>query len=123
MAAYIRELYLDLSLNKLSSEVKSDLLLALQELYSARVINKKEIHILDAYLSGYRSDEIAVIYMETADKIEATLDRIFTALSYATGYTDHRFVWGMRKRYNKIKLARLTTFLDKHGRTFTVHDL
>lgn len=121
MAGYIKELLIDLSMNRLPIELRSDLIVAIQQVINSGAFSAREIKYLDLYLCGYSSEEIAAQFITTTDIINESLSRIMTAIEHTSGYTDitlYRRIQLLGK-YSRIKLQTLKDFLMQHGEVFT----
>jgi len=125
MSGVIKELMLDFSLNRLSVDMRSDLIVAIQTVLASHVFTYQEIEYLNMYLSGYNAIEIAAHYLKHTEEIESTLERIFTAIEHQSGYTDQNFIHKLElsNRYRKGKLRDLSTFLVLHGKSYLAHEI
>lgn len=125
MSAYCKELLLDLAMNRLPIELRTDLIVAIQDVINSRVFTRKEIEYLDMYLQGYDSVEIAQYYITTTEIVEQALSRIIEAIEHTSGYTDmllYRKVQ-MLGKYSRSKLLIFKDFLMKHGEVFSIKEL
>lgn len=125
MAGLIKELLLDASLNRISVDLRSDLIISIQSAFASKVLNSKDIKILDYYLEGYTADEIAAIYTTTTSDIEEILARIFTTIEGHSGYTDDGFIRKIEtsKKYRKSGIRALRLFLQQHGKEYRKHGI
>lgn len=125
MAGLLKELLLDYALNRLSVDMKSDLTIAIQTALQSDVFNTTDAHMLNMYLSGYTSEEIALRFMTTTAKVNEYLCRIFTAIEDYSGYTDDNFIHTleMTHKYRKSGIRDLTVFLEEHGTVYGKHEL
>lgn len=114
---------LDYAMNRLSIDQRSDITSALQSLINAGVIPNKELYILNRYVSGYTAEEIAIEQYTTTEQIETLLERLFTALEAASGYTDDSFTERVKQmHYPKTKLSLFRSFLSIYGSGFLTHE-
>jgi len=118
MAGLVKELYLDYSLNRLSIEERSDLSQAIELAYRNRLLQRRDIHILDMYLQGYTVKEIALHCMLLSEKIQNILTRAFIILEVLTGYTDGQFILRIQNKYTPAKIKKLEQFLFEYGRIY-----
>lgn len=121
MPGLLKELLLDYALHRLPIDQRNDLTTAIASLYRAGVIKRQDIIILDLYISGYTSKEIAV-YIPNTD-IDATLSRMLKAIESASGYTDNGFIHKVAALYSKERINKLTLFLIDHGNNFNTHEV
>jgi len=120
---WLKELILDYGLNRLSIDQKSDLSNAISTLYTSGIFAYTDLRILNDYVSGYTAPEIALRHMTTTDVIENILNRMFTAISTVSGYTDERFIESFARQYPITRKQKLAEFLLKHGQRFFTHDI
>lgn len=124
MSGLMKELLLDYAMNKVSTDLRTDITTAIANLQSARSLSNTDIHILNTYLMGYTANEIAAALYKSAEDIESTLYRIVKAIEYASGYTDNDLVTKItRQGYARSKVAKFEIFIDKHGKEYRAHDL
>jgi hypothetical protein len=125
MAGLVKELLLDYSLNRLNVDIKSDLTIAIQNTLISGVFNFNDAQMLNMYLSGYTSNEIALLFMLNTEIIDIQLERIFTAIEQYSGYTDDNFIHKleMTHKYRKGGIRDLTIFLEEHSTVYGKHDL
>jgi hypothetical protein len=125
MSAYCKELLLDLAMNRLPIDLRTDLIVAIQDVINSRVFTRREIEYLDRFLQGYDSIEIAQHYLTTSDIVEQALSRIMEAIEYTSGYTDmllYRKIQ-MLGKYSRSKLLTFKDFLMKHGEVFSIKEI
>jgi len=121
MSTYVKELLIDLSMNRLPIELRFDLIVAVQQVINSGVFTRREIKYLDMFLQGYSAEEIAQRVITTTDVIESTLARIMTAIEHISGYTDsslNRKIQ-MRGKYSRLRLLEFKDFLLKQEGVFT----
>ena len=126
MSGLIKELLLDYALNRLNVDLRSDLTVSIQNVFSSSVFTKVDVRILNLYLSGYTSKEIASMFIvRTVTEIEETLERIFTAIEAQSGYTDQIFLnkIELTKKYRKHGIDKLGIFLVEHSKHYGKHDI
>lgn len=125
MSGLIKELLLDFAMGKLSIDLRSDIVSTIAGLQKQHILRDYDLSILDAYLSGYNAVEIAISQQCTTQEIETTLERVFSAIEHASGYTDHDFVNTTRllKKYPAYRLPKMLEFLKRHGQQFITHDI
>jgi len=124
MAGLVKELLLDYALNRLNVDMRSDLTIAIQSALLS--FTQVDARMLNLYLSGYTAQEIATMFIRvtTAD-VEATLERMFTAIEEQSGYTDDNFIHKLESsnKYRKGGIRELNTFLGLHGKSYTAHEM
>ncbi len=125
MSGLIKELLLDLSLNKVSVDLRSDLIIAIQDAFYSGVLKPRDIIYLDKYLQGYTSEEIAAMFVGSSESIDNELARIFKTIEEFSGYTDESFMRkvSLNTVNRRSKLKDLRVLLQSHGLTFTEHEL
>lgn len=125
MSGYVKELLLDLALNRLPSEQKSDMIQAIEKGIYGHVFTLRDVLILCKYITGYTAQEIGVELHITTEAIELTLARIIRSIETLSGYTDVSLVRRAESngRYTKGKLNQMSLFLLKHGQRFMSHDV
>ena len=125
MSALVKELLLDLSLNRVAVDLRSDLIIAIQNAFQAGVLKPRDIIYLDKYLQGYTSIEIASLYGYTSEGIDIALARIFKTIEEFSGYTDEAFMRkvSLNTTTRRSKLKDLRELLITHGLTFITHEL
>lgn len=116
MAALIKELYNDYSINRLSVEEKSDLAQAIEKAYKKYFINNVDIRILDMYLQGYSVTEICINMRISETYISDRLTSIFIILEMLSGYTDENFLYRMSMKYSPARINKLRDFLRMYER-------
>jgi len=121
MSTYVKELLIDLSMNRLPIELRFDLIVAVQQVINSGAFTRREIKYLDMFLQGYSAEEIAQRSLTTTDQIELILSRIMTAIEHTSGYTDNSLYRKiqMRGKYSRLRLLEFKDFLLKQEGVFT----
>ncbi len=125
MSGLIKEYLLDMSLNRLPVDMKSDLAIAIQNVYKSGVFSIREFEYLDLYLAGYNAIEIAARYNTLTQSIESTLERLFIAIEEQSGYTDDGFIRRLEinRQHRLSGIRELKLLLMAHGKKFQNHDV
>lgn len=131
-AAWIKELLLDYGLNRLAIDQKNDIASAIDGLIKSRALATWDIQILDLYISGYTSEEIANTFVFSVhnyitalptEDIESILARVILAIATASGYTDDLIIRRAKENQIRTKVPKFITFLQQHSTTYMEHDL
>jgi len=125
MSGYIKELMLDYALRRLNEETRYDLSMAIEQAFKSGVFTYQDLQILDMYLSGYTSIEIAAKLLYVTEQIKTTLSRIFMAIATYSGYDDAILIRKVErdKQYRRSGIRELQDFLSDHGQQFVTHDI
>lgn len=123
MAAYVKEILIDYAAGKLDINQRIDIALAIESLIKSKIINRKDLEILNAFLSGYCAEEIGITVFLSTETVASILIRLLTALEHASNYLDSDFVQKYEKKYSPPQVNRMRQYLTKHSRTFTKETL
>lgn len=119
MSGLVKELLLDYSLNRLTTEQNCDFYLAITQGIKSKSFSFLDIKLLNAYLSGYTDEEIAVQFNLHTETVRAKLERTVKVIEELTQYTDAYFI--AQNELPKSKLKKLEQFLEEHGKHFHSH--
>ena len=120
MAGYIKQLLLDLGMNRITIDQRNDIITAIASLQKQGVLSSRDLTCLNLYIEGYNATEIAALVQTTTDSIEILLSRIFTAVETASGYTDEQLI--NKQSLSSIRIAELAGFLERYGKEFSNHE-
>lgn len=125
MSGYVKELLLDLAIDRLSIDQRADLSIAIRQTCLSGVFSAADLHYLQLYLQGYTAQDIAEQHMKTTEYVEIILTRLFTAIEHYSGYTDDILINKVinSKKYRRSGIPKLQQLLHMHGKQFMTHEL
>lgn len=124
-SGYIKELLLDMSLNKLPLDLRSDLAIAIQDIFRYGLFSARDLQYFDLYLQGYNAEEIARLCNTFTTDVESNLARIFEALAHESGYTDYQFTRHveLNEQYRRSGIRELKELLKRRSIEFMSHEV
>lgn len=108
-----------------STESRADIYSAIQDGLRDKTFSPRDIKLLDLYISGYTSNEIAIEFMLLREEVEATLIRVLKAIEERTQYLDDIIIQRIFNTHQVTKEQKDTIihWFVTQGELFETHEL
>jgi len=119
MSALIKELLHDYSHNKLDIDTRISIISAIEQLHRSGTFTKQDILLLEYYLRGFSSEEIAVQFFLSTQTVETILSRLLIAIEYLSGHLDELMLRKWSTKYNPRQINYAKECMIKYSKEFT----